>query len=118
MTVTGIGGLFFRSIDPDARAAWYRQHLGIVAGQDGVWDQQAGPTVFAPFPANTDYFAPGQPFMLNLRVIDLARLVSDLEAAGVAVERRADWEATAYGSFARIVDPEGLPIELWEPAAD
>jgi hypothetical protein len=54
MTVTGIGGLFFRSRDPKARAAWYREHLGIDAGaegQDSVWMQEAGMTVFAPFSA-------------------------------------------------------------------
>lgn len=115
MAVTGIGGLFFRSSDPEARTAWYREHLGIDAGQDMVWQQQAGATVFAPFPSNSDYFASDQGFMLNLRVMELDALVSKLEAAGIAVERRPDWTNTDYGSFARIHDPEGLPIELWEP---
>lgn len=50
MGVVGIGGLFFRSKDPDARAAWYREHLGIDAGQTSVWEQSAGSTVLAPFP--------------------------------------------------------------------
>lgn len=36
MAVTGIGGLFFRSADPEGRAAWYREHLGISAGHDGI----------------------------------------------------------------------------------
>ena len=116
MGVTGIGGIFFRSRDPEARAAWYREHLGIEAGQNALWEQQAGPTVFAPFPTGSDYFAADQPFMLNLRVTDLEALASRLEAAGIAVERRPEWE-TDYGSFARIHDPEGLPIELWEPPA-
>lgn len=114
MGVNGIGGLFFRSRDPEARAAWYRDHLGIDAGQDALWQQDAGMTVFAPFPADSDYFAADQ-FMLNLRVDDLSALVVGLEAAGVPVERRAEWEATEYGSFARVHDPEGLPIELWQP---
>jgi glyoxylase I family protein len=114
--VTGIGGLFFRSADPEARAAWYREHLGIAAGEDQIWMQDAGMTVFAPFPASSDYFAADQPFMLNLRVSDLDRLVERLSTAGIEVERRADWE-TEYGRFARIHDPEGLPIELWEPPA-
>lgn len=117
MGVTGIGGIFFRSGDPDARAAWYRKQLGIAAGHDGIWQQQAGPTVFAPFPAGSDYFASDQAFMLNLRVTDLNALAAKLEAAGTAVERRDEWE-TEYGSFARIHDPEGLPIELWEPPTD
>ncbi|WP_308468692.1 VOC family protein [Rathayibacter soli] len=115
MAVTGIGGLFFRSEDPDARAVWYREHLGIEAGQSEVWQQQAGMTVFAPFPAGSDYFAADQAFMLNLRVTELDALAATLAAAGVAVERRPEWNSTEYGSFARIHDPEGLPIELWEP---
>ena len=117
MGVTGIGGLFFRSRDPDARTAWYREHLGIEAGQDGIWQQQAGMTVFAPFASDTDYFAADQSFMLNLRVTELDALAAKLEAAGIAVERRPEWDTTDYGSFARIHDPEGLPIELWEPPA-
>ncbi|MEF2978977.1 VOC family protein [Subtercola sp. YIM 133946] len=112
--VTGIGGLFFRSRDADARAAWYREHLGVDAGYGG-WQHQAGTTVFAPFPADSDYFEADQPFMLNLRVSELDALAARLEAAGIAVERRDEWNAGEYGRFARIHDPEGLPIELWQP---
>ncbi|WP_285116738.1 VOC family protein [Leifsonia sp. fls2-241-R2A-40a] len=113
MGVTGIGGLFIRSRDPEARAAWYREHLGIDAGSDAIWRQDAGMTVFAPFPADSDYFAADQPVMLNLRVTELDQLVVALESAGIAVERRPEWDGE-YGRFARIHDPEGLPIELWE----
>lgn len=118
MTVTGIGGIFFRSRDPEARAAWYREHLGIEAGHDGMWRQDAGMTVFAPFPASSDYFAADQTFMLNLRVTDLSALAARLEVAGIPVERRPEWDTEEYGTFARIHDPEGLPIELWQPPAD
>ena len=107
--------MFFRSRDPQARAAWYREHLGIDAGPESIWEQKGGFTVFAPFPADTDYFPADHAFMLNLRVSELDALAARLEAAGVAVERREEWE-TEYGRFARILDPEGLPIELWEPA--
>lgn len=118
MGVEGIGGLFIRSRDPEARAAWYREHLGIAAGSDSVWEQQGGMTVFAPFPGDSDYFAVDQPFMLNLRVSRLDELVGSLESAGITVERRAEWDGD-YGRFARLHDPEGLPIELWEaPVAD
>lgn len=116
MAVTGIGGLFFRSADPDGRAAWYAEHLGIDAGSNAVWNQEAGMTVFAPFPADTDYFPADQAFMLNIRVTDLDALAERLTQAGIPVERRDEWE-TEYGRFARIHDPEGLPIELWEAAA-
>ncbi|QNE46671.1 VOC family protein [Glaciihabitans sp. INWT7] len=114
MAVTGIGGLFLRSKDPEARAAWYREHLGIGAGEHGSWAQDAGVTVFAPFASDTDYFATDQSFMLNLRVTELDALVAALEASDIAVERRAEWDSPDYGRFARIHDPEGLPIELWE----
>lgn len=118
MGVTGIGGVFLRSRDPEARAAWYREHLGIGGGDGGSWEQEAGRTVFAPFPADTDYFARDQMFMLNLRVTGLDEVVGRLAAAGIAVERRDEWDAGGYGRFARIHDPEGLPIELWEPPTD
>jgi glyoxylase I family protein len=115
MGVTGIGGLFFRSDDPDARADWYRTHLGIGVEGEASWHQEAGPTVFAPFPRDSDYFAADQPFMLNLRVTGLEALAASLEASGIAVERRDEWTGSEYGTFARIHDPEGQPIELWEP---
>ncbi|CAN5148315.1 VOC family protein [Frigoribacterium sp. UYMn621] len=116
MGVTGIGGLFFRSRDPEARSAWYREHLGIGFGEHGIWKQDAGVTVFAPFASDTDYFAADQSFMLNLRVTELDALVSMLEASGIVVERRPEWDSADSGRFARIHDPEGLAIELWEPA--
>jgi len=115
MGVTGIGGLFFRSRDPAARAAWYKTHLGIDAGSESIWHQQAGMTVFAPFAADTDYFPRDQSWMLNLRVEGLKAFAHALETAGITVERRAEWD-TPYGLFMRITDPDGLPIELWEPA--
>ena len=117
MPVTGIGGVFLRSRDPQARAAWYREHLGIDAGQTAVWRQSAGDTVFAPMPLDDDYFEADQPLMLNLRVDGIDALIASLEAAGIPVETRAEWDGE-YGRFARIHDPEGLPIELWEPPAE
>ena len=116
MAVTGIGGFFFRARDPEALAAWYRRHLGIGTGENAVWTQQAGPTVFAPFPADSDYFPADRGWMLNLRVDGLSALLAELVAAGIEVERRAEWDMPGIGRFARIHDPEGHPIELWEPA--
>lgn len=113
--VSGIGGVFFRAREPEALAAWYATHLGIT---EGVWQQDAGQTVFAPFKAATDYFPADKQWMLNLRVEGLAELCVRLSAAGIAVETRAEWDGDgAYGHFARIHDPEGTPIELWEPPA-
>jgi glyoxylase I family protein len=115
MGVLGIGGVFFRARDPATLTLWYRDTLGMAAGDDGVWQQQAGPTVFAPFAADTDYFPADRQWMLNLRVSDLDGLLLTLRASGAAVETRAEWDAPGYGRFARTHDPEGNPIELWEP---
>jgi predicted enzyme related to lactoylglutathione lyase len=115
MGVTGIGGIFFRARDPQALAAWYAEHLGVGGGEYGVWDQQAGPTVFSPFDAATDYFPADKQWMLNLRVDGLDALRADLEAKGIEVITNPEWDAPGVGRFARIHDPEGNAIELWEP---
>ena len=117
MAVTGIGGLFFRAQDAKALAAWYLTHLGVGAPEGQfVWSQQAGPTVFAPFKADTDYFPADKQWMHNLRVDDLDGLIADLKAAGVAVTTNPEWDHPDVGRFARIHDPEGNPVELWQPA--
>ncbi len=116
--VTGIGGVFFRATDPDKLARWYMEKLGIDLlpseyGQKS-WTQEAGPTAFAPFPKNTKYFGkPEQSWMLNFRVKDLDAMVAQLRAAGEQV--KVDPQAYPNGRFARLHDPEGNPIELWEP---
>ena len=118
--ITGIGGLFFRARDPQALAAWYAEHLGInpvpTDSTGRPWTQEAGATVFAPFPADTDYFPTGRQWMLNLRTNDLDTLAARLSEAGIEVRTDPDWNSVEIGRFARIEDPEGNPIELWEPA--
>lgn len=115
--VTGIGGFFFKGADPAGLSDWYERHLGLTAISKGPWFQEAGPTVHAPFSADSDYFGrPEQKWMLNLRVDDLDGMIESLTAAGIAVETRAEWDS-AVGRFARIHDPEGNPVELWQPAA-
>lgn len=124
MPVLGMGGLFFRAGDPDALSAWYRDHLGVGAGcnaggegepDEWFWQVQGGPMVFAPFKSDTDYFAAGKSFMINLRVSDLDGLLASLRAADIAIETRVEWDAPETGRFARIHDPEGNAVELWEP---
>lgn len=115
--VTGFGGMFFRARDPAALAAWYAKHLGVdpvPADYDTPpWQQEAGPTVFAPFPADTDYFGNAdRMWMINFRVRDLDAMVAQLEAAGIAVTVHP--EALPNGRFARLHDLEGNPVELWE----
>ena len=115
MGVTGIGGFFFRAKDPKALGAWYAEHLGVGAPPYGAWETQAGPSVFSPFKADTDYFAADRQWMLNLRVDDLDALSTRLRAAGIEVITKPEWNAPGVGNFARIHDPEGNPIELWQP---
>lgn len=115
--VTGIGGVFFRAQDPKLLAEWYERHLGIDDIAKTVWRQDAGLTVFSPFAQDTDYFGRDeQQWMVNFRVDDLDGLIAGLKAAGIAVETRGEWDSEV-GRFARIHDPEGNPIELWEPSA-
>jgi predicted enzyme related to lactoylglutathione lyase len=74
--------------------------------------------VFAPFKANTDYFAADKAFMINLRVSDLEPMLETLRAAGIEVLTKAEWDDPSVGRFARIHDPEGNAVELWEPPAE
>ncbi|HYG30467.1 MAG TPA: VOC family protein [Allosphingosinicella sp.] len=125
MPVIGMGGYFFRAQDPAALKAWYKERLGVGGGcgtdekgqsNEWVWFHQGGPMVFEPFKADSDYFPAERTAMVNLRVADLDGLLADLRAAGVEVTRE---EAMAgVGRFARVHDPEGNPIELWEPEAE
>ena len=81
-----------------------------------VWQQEAGPTVFEPFPQDSDYFSSDKNWMLNFRVDDLKAFIADLKAKGVEVEEKAEWNASPeFGTFARVHDPEGNPIEFWQP---
>ncbi len=109
----GIGGVFFRARDTEALAEWYERHLGVT----GFWQQDAGMTVFAPFKESTDYFAADKQWMINFRVDDLDGLMAQLTSAGIAIETRAEWDTPETGRFARIHDPEGNAVELWEPPA-
>lgn len=114
----GVGGVFLRARDPKALSAWYAQHFGIGTADETsiVFDGPgaAGMTVFAHFPADTQYFGTGpQQAMINLRVDNLDELLAQLAAAGVVIEPKR--ENHPYGRFAWIVDPEGNRVELWEP---
>ena len=119
--VTGIGGLFFRARDPAALARWYADHLGIdpvpASYEEWPWWQQQGPTVFSPFPADSDAFgSPEHAWMLNLRVRDLDAMAAQLRAA--AIEVTLDPQTYPNGRFASTTDPDGNPIQLWEPTPD
>src|ERR1051325_10681098 len=103
--VTGIGGIFFRAKDPTAMAEWYQKHLGIALApmdyNQKPWSQEAGPTVFAPFPQDTDYFGDaGKQWMINFRVSNLGAMVEQLRSAQIDVA--VDPEKYPNGRFARL----------------
>lgn len=118
MAVTGIGGVFFRASDPKALQTWYRTHLGISDDFAAPWQQQAGTTLFMPFSRDTDYFPADKQYMINFRVNDLDALLARLREAGIETITKPEWDTPETGRFARIHDPEGNPVELWEPPAE
>jgi glyoxylase I family protein len=116
--VLGVGGLFFRAKDPASLGRWYKEHLGIAltpaSYEDHPWRTEAGVTIFSPFPETSHYFGnPKQMWMVNFRVRDLDKMATQLRAAGIPVD--VDPKVYPNGRFARIHDPEGNPIELWQP---
>ena len=114
--VLGIGGYFLRAADPAALGAWYRERLGLDADEMGLWQPEAGPTVFATFDAETDYLgARTQQTMLNFRVRDLDAMLAQLRAAGADVDKETQ-DMAGVGRFGWVTDPEGNRIELWQPA--
>ena len=119
--VTGIGGVFMRSRDPNALARWYTEHLGLDTFSeetDAAWWQAEGPTVWSPFAADTDYFGrPEQTWMINFRVSDLDAMLAQLRSAGVNVDDDVQ-VMDGIGRFGWATDPEGNRFELWEPAPE
>ncbi|HEY5072541.1 MAG TPA: VOC family protein [Caulobacteraceae bacterium] len=118
--ITGVGGVFFRSKDPKALAAWYRDVLGLTlqpwGGATLRYDAPGRPpfVVWNPVPQSTGYLAPStREFMIDFAVDDLDAFLRRLKARGVVVMKRDDSDPS--GSFAWIMDPDGTKIELWQP---
>jgi predicted enzyme related to lactoylglutathione lyase len=118
--VTGLGGFFFKSEDPEATKSWYARHLGLPVDTYGCtfwWKDQQGKdcsTHWGPMKEDTAYFSPSQKqFMMNFRVENLEELLEALRGEGVQII--GETESYEYGKFGWIMDPEGNKIELWEP---
>lgn len=120
--VTGIGGIFFKSEDPQKLKEWYNKHLGLQTDQWGTnfeWRQadavtQKGFTQWSPFSETTTYFEPsGRDFMINYRVENLEVLMEKLKSEGITI--LDEIEEYEYGKFVHILDLEGNKVELWEP---
>jgi catechol 2,3-dioxygenase-like lactoylglutathione lyase family enzyme len=117
--VLGIGGIFFKTADPKALQDWYERVLGFPVTKWGgatFPNPPEGMTVWTPFKADTDHFAPSTlPFMINLVVEDLDGVLAKAKAEGVEPLGRQEDE---YGRFAWILDPAGVKLELWQPPAE
>lgn len=116
--VSGIGGVFFRATDPEGLARWYADHLGVAGPptsyEQEEWWQERGPTYFLPYPSGAPPLGDSQqPFVFTFRVRDLDAMAAQLRAAGIEVTDEP--EVYPHGRFARIIDPEGNPVELWQP---
>jgi predicted enzyme related to lactoylglutathione lyase len=118
--ITGVGGVFVKSKDPAALAAWYRDVLGIKVERWGGamlrYDAPGHPPMvtWSAFPQTSDLMAPStRDFMLNFAVDDLDVFLKRIVAKGVQVLKRDDTDP--HGKFAWILDPDGTKIELWQP---
>lgn len=115
--VTGIGGVFFKSPDPQRLTEWYRTHLGLnVEAWGGAAFQWGGgeSTIWSVCSGDSGNFAPSSaPFMINYRVDDLHALLAALRAEGCQVLDKVD--DSEYGKFGWVIDPDGNKVELWQP---
>lgn len=116
--VKGVGGLFFRARNPSALAEWYQTHLGVAPAPTDMttppWTTESGVTIFSPFSEDTDYFSADKAFMINFRVDDMEVFLRHFADVGIDVKN--DQTMDGIGRFVHIQDPEGTPIELWQPA--
>lgn len=120
--VTGIGGIFFFSENPEKTKKWYADHLGIETNQWGATfesrdidkPEEKNYLQWSPFEKGSDYFSPSKKeFMINYRVQNIEGLVKKLKAGGVTILDSI--KSYDYGKFVHIMDSEGNKIELWEP---
>lgn len=118
--VTGIGGVFFKTHDPEALRDWYVEHLGLPVDEEGYvvfwWGGDvSGSTVWGPFPADTNSFdwPEDKQWMINYRVDDLDAILGRLRSEGVEVAD--DTFEDMNGRFGHCWDPDGNRIQLWEP---
>ena len=117
--VTGVGGIFFTARAPEALAQWYSTQLGVDPPPESYdvssWWQEAGPTVLAPTGHDSEHFGGGgRTWALNFRVADLDAMVEQLRGNGVVVD--VDPQVYPNGRFVSLQDPEGNPLQLWQPA--
>ena len=121
--VIGIGGILFKSNNPDKTKKWYQENLGLPTDQWGTMfksrdidkPDQVNYLQWSPFDKKTDYFDPSKKeFMINYRVQNIEEFVKVLKDKEITVLDEIT-EYDGIGKFVHILDPEGNKIELWEP---
>jgi len=120
--VLGVGGVFFKSADPEKLCQWYERWLGFKPDpQSGIGFKPSDMpehslTVWSAFASSTNYFAPStKDFMFNLIVDDLQEALAQVQEGSATVV--GEIEKYEYGSFGWFMDPDGNKVELWQPAA-
>ena len=110
--VLGIGGYFMRAADPVALGASYRDCLGLGADANGLWHPAAGPTVFATFESERDYFGSRtQQSMINFRVRDLDAMLTQLRTrVRTSPSRPRTWRASAASAGSPIPRATGSAV--------
>lgn len=121
--VTGIGGIFFYSDNPQDTKEWYTKNLGIEVNDWGSASfesrnmnnpDEINSLQWKPFKKGDEYFSPSKKdFMINYTVQNIEGLVNKLRKNGVTILDSI--ETYDYGKFVHILDSEGNKIELWEP---
>ena len=121
--VIGIGGILFKSKNPDKTKKWYEENLGLPTDQWGTMfksrdidnPDQVNYLQWSPFDKKTDYFDPSKKeFMINYRVQNIEEFVKVFKDKEITVLDEIT-EYDGIGKFVHILDPEGNKIELWEP---
>ncbi|SFK32072.1 VOC family protein [Proteiniphilum acetatigenes] len=120
--VTGIGGIFFFSDNPQETKEWYAKNLGLEINEWGSSfesrnanrPEEINYLQWSPFKKGDEYFSPSKKdFMINYRVQNIEGLVTKLKENGVTIlDSIVSYD---YGKFVHIMDADGNKIELWEP---
>ena len=117
--ITGLAGVYVKSKDPKALAAWYRDVLGLdVKSWGGAMLPYNAPghapyALWSTFAENSEEMAGStRDYSINFAVDDMDAFMARLTAKGVTILKR---EQDATGKFAWILDPEGAKIEFWQP---
>jgi predicted enzyme related to lactoylglutathione lyase len=121
--VTGIGGIFFYTDNPNETKEWYTKNLGLEINEWGSSSfesrdvnnpDEINSLQWSPFKKGDEYFSPSKKeFMINYRVQNIEGLVNKLNENGVTfLDSIVTYD---FGKFVHIMDTEGNKIELWEP---